>query len=245
MKQLTVEQYEEVIPNLKERHRNALEELYKLPNSSATAKQFAEVIHPSNPSPITASGLIGKMGKAIANYWDIIPDNYYDGKKERPAYFRLISDRYFIDTGWTMNENLTRALENLKLVNKQKEVYQRLTTEILPFAETELLKEGKVVQVFVNRYERSQKARHECIKHYGDKCFVCSFDFAIAYGPDIAKGFIHVHHKRELSEIGREYKVNPIEDLVPLCANCHAAIHLTSPAMEIEELKKRLKKNGG
>lgn len=244
MEQLSVEQYEEVIPTVKERHRNALQELYYLPNSSATAKQFAEIMHPSNPSPITASGLIGKMGKAMADYWNIIPDNYNDGKKDRPAYFRLVSDRYFTDTGWTMNENLKHALENLKLVDRQKEVYQRLTTETLPFAETELLREGKVVQVFVNRYERSQKARRECIKHYGDKCVVCSFDFAATYGQDIAKGFIYVHHKLELSEIGREYKVNPIEDLVPLCANCHAAVHLTSPAMDIEELKLRVKQNG-
>ena len=100
------------------------------------------------------------------------------------------------------------------------------------------------MQVFVNRYERSQKARSECIKHYGDKCVVCSFDFGATYGQDIAKGFIHVHHKRELSEIGGEYKVNPIEDLVPLCANCHAAIHLTNPAMDIEELKLRRRQNG-
>lgn len=244
MKQLSIEQYEKAVPNLKERHRTALQELYYLPNSSATAKQFAEIIHPSNPSTITANGVIGKMGKAIADYLAVIPENYNDGKKERPAYFRLVSDRYYTDIGWTLHANLKRALENLQLVDSQKEVYERLTTETLPFTETELFREGKVVQVFVNRYERSQKARRECIKHYGDTCVVCSFDFAATYGQDIAKGFIHVHHKREISDIGKEYKVNPLEDLIPLCANCHAAIHLTNPAMSVEELKRRTKQNG-
>ena len=244
MKKITTEQYEKAVLTLKERHRTALQELYNLPNSSATAKQFAEIIHPSNPSIITANGAIGKIGKAIADYLSIIPDNYRDGKKEKPAYFRLVSDRYYTDIGWTLNPNLKKALENLQLVNKQKEAYERLTTEIFPYSETRLFKEGKVVQVFVNRYERSQKARRECIKHYGDNCVVCSFNFAANYGKDIATGFIHVHHKREISNIGKEYEINPIEDLIPLCANCHAAIHLTNPAMSIEELKNRLKQNG-
>jgi predicted HNH restriction endonuclease len=244
MKKLSLEQYEEAVSTLNERRRTALQELYYLPNSSATAKQLAEIIHPSNPSPITASGLIGKTGKAIADYWDIVPGSYNDGKKARPAYFRLVSDRYYTDIGWTLNDNLKRALENLKLVDNQKEVYLRLTTEILPFSEIELRREGKVVQVFANKFERNQKARRECIKHYGDKCAVCSFDFAVTYGQDIAKGFIHVHHKRELSEIGQEYYVNPIEDLIPLCANCHSAIHLTNPAMSVEDLRRRMKQNG-
>lgn len=244
MKNLTVEQYKEVIRTLKERHIEALQILYYLPNSSATAKQLAELIHPSNPATITASGLVGKLGKAIATYWSVTPGTYTDKGKERPEYFTLVSEFYYKDIGWTLRDNLKKALENLKLVDNENEVFQRLTTETLPYAETELLREGKVVQVFVNRYERNQKARRKCIKHYGDKCFVCSFDFALTYGKDIAEGFIHVHHKRELYHIGEEYEVDPIEDLVPLCANCHAAVHLTTPAMDIEELKRRVTQNG-
>jgi 5-methylcytosine-specific restriction protein A len=97
--------------------------------------------------------------------------------------------------------------------------------------------EGATKIISVNAYERSKKARLECIRHYGAVCAGCGFDFGKKYGV-IGKGFIHVHHKVPLSEIRKEYKLNPITDLIPICANCHAMVHLTQPAMTIEELKK-------
>jgi predicted HNH restriction endonuclease len=142
-----------------------------------------------------------------------------------------------------MRENLMIALENLNLVTKGEEnqIIEKLPTEE-PFDEKQLYKEGKVVQVFVNRFERNQKARVECIRHHGDSCFVCGFNFGLSYG-DTAKGFIHVHHKTQLSNIGKEYEIDPIKDLVPLCANCHSVIHLTNPMLTVEELKKLRKKS--
>lgn len=73
-------------------------------------------------------------------------------------------------------------------------------------------------------------------RHYGTKCKVCEFDFGEIYG-DIAKGFIHVHHKIGLAEINDKYNIDPINDLIPVCANCHSVIHLTKPAMTIEQRK--------
>ncbi len=55
-------------------------------------------------------------------------------------------------------------------------------------------------------------------------------------------GFIHVHHKVELSSIGREYVVDPIEDLVPVCPNCHAMLHTRKPALTIDGLRAILHK---
>jgi len=143
-----------------------------------------------------------------------------------------------------MWEELQEALENLHLVSIDEESsIERLPTETPQFEDSQLFKEGKVVQVFVNRYERNHQARQECVRHYGDKCFVCGFDFGETYG-EIANGFIHVHHRTQLSEINEEYNVNPIEDLIPLCPNCHSVIHLTKPALTIEELKNILKVSG-
>ena len=72
-------------------------------------------------------------------------------------------------------------------------------------------------------------ARRKCLEHYGFTCAVCDFDFAGVYGA-IAKKFIHVHHKIPLSEIGKEYVVDPIKDLIPVCPNCQlftwATLHL-------------------
>ena len=162
---------------------------------------------------------------------------------ERPAYFTIISEIYEPNVGWTLRPNLQRALEELNLVNNLRgEITERLPTETLPFEDQELFREGRVVQVFVNRYERNQNARIRCIAHYGHKCFVCNFDFGLVYG-EIADGFIEVHHKTQLADIGMAYEVDPINDLIPLCPNCHSVIHLSKPALTIDELKKLMKKS--
>ena len=102
--------------------------------------------------------------------------------------------------------------------------------------ETSEYYEGSVKKIFVNRYERDPRARKECIDHYGVDCFICGFSFSAVYG-DIADDFIHVHHLKPLSEIGADYKVNPIDDLRPLCPNCHAVVHRRTPPYSPEELR--------
>lgn len=96
--------------------------------------------------------------------------------------------------------------------------------------------EGAVEQVTVDAYERNSKARKSCVEHYGLSCFVCGFDFNSVYG-ELGDGFIHVHHLRPLSEIKQAYQVNPINDLRPVCPNCHAMIHRRTPPLSIEELQ--------
>ena len=96
--------------------------------------------------------------------------------------------------------------------------------------------EGNLTQVLTNEYERNVEARQACIEHYGAKCFICDFDFEEVYG-SIAKGFIHVHHIVPLSSIRSSYQVDPIEDLVPVCPNCHAVIHLRGECLTIQEVR--------
>lgn len=240
----TIQQYKEAIQNvLIPRQITGLQILYQFPDATATAKELAQKIHPANPAPIVAAGRVGRTGKRIADYCGIVPENYLDGKVERPAYFTLISEIYQRNKGWTMRSNLQKALEELNLVEKEKEeIVERLPTETLPFEDQELYREGKVIQVFANRYERNQSARIKCIAHYGHQCSVCGFDFGAVYG-DIADGFIHIHHKIQLADIGQEYEIDPISDLIPLCANCHSVVHLAKPALTIEELKRMMKKS--
>jgi hypothetical protein len=97
------------------------------------------------------------------------------------------------------------------------------------------LYEGETYQVTINGYERNPQARQRCISHYGVNCFICGFSFEKAYGED-AKGLIHVHHLRQLSEIRAEYKVDPVQDMRPVCPNCHAVIHRRKTAYTIDEV---------
>jgi 5-methylcytosine-specific restriction protein A len=102
--------------------------------------------------------------------------------------------------------------------------------------------EGSVKVIGINRYERNAKARKDCIKHFGYTCQVCGFDFKKIYG-NIGKNYIQVHHIKPISSIEGEYMVNPIQDLVPICPNCHAMIHIQTPPLSIETLKDLIKNN--
>lgn len=94
---------------------------------------------------------------------------------------------------------------------------------------------GAVCQVLINAYERDPEAREKCIQHYGTICAVCSVNFEERYGP-IGKGFIHVHHRKPLAT--REvYRLDPIEDLVPVCPNCHSMLNSSDPPLSVEQLK--------
>lgn len=109
--------------------------------------------------------------------------------------------------------------------------------------DSELLTEGAVKQISVNRYERDKNARTLCVEHYGLSCSVCQFDFEKVYGAHGA-GFIHVHHLTPISTIEREYEVNPIEDLRPVCPNCHAMLHRSKKLLSIEQLKNIIRRSG-
>ena len=102
--------------------------------------------------------------------------------------------------------------------------------------------EGAKKEIVVNRYERSLEAREKCIAAHGCKCAVCGMDFEKAYG-EIGRGFIHVHHIVPLSSIGKEYELDPINDLIPVCPNCHAMLHRHDPPLMVEELRNAIMGN--
>ncbi|MCL1894314.1 MAG: EVE domain-containing protein [Holophagaceae bacterium] len=116
----------------------------------------------------------------------------------------------------------------------------------LSAAEAEMLPEGAKRTIIVNVYERNPQAREQCINEHGHICVVCGFDFGMEYG-DIGKDYIHVHHKKPLHEIKEGYNVDPINDLVPICPNCHSMTHkvikINNGNWEtaIDELKRRYK----
>ena len=101
--------------------------------------------------------------------------------------------------------------------------------------------EGAKKRVTINAYERNPKARKKCLDCYGYKCSVCEFDFEKIYG-ELGKDYIHVHHLKEISAVGGQYQVDPINDLRPVCPNCHAMLHRnTKISRSIEELKGTIK----
>ncbi len=86
--------------------------------------------------------------------------------------------------------------------------------------------------------ERNPKAREECLRIKGTSCAVCGFTAEKEYG-DYFEGLIEVHHIIPISNRSGEHEINPITDLIPLCPNCHSAIHkkVNGSYLTIEELK--------
>ena len=102
---------------------------------------------------------------------------------------------------------------------------------------------AKKLTMVVNRYERDPQKRLACLEHYGYECQICGFSFEKTYG-ELGKDFCHVHHIEPLGEVGGENKdLDPIKDLLPVCANCHEMLHRKKIALKPEELIKQLSIN--
>ena len=99
--------------------------------------------------------------------------------------------------------------------------------------------EGQARRAEVNVYERKRLNRTICISIHGTNCVACGFDFLARYG-EIGRDFIHVHHVVPVSRLGDGYRLNPADDLVPVCPNCHAMIHRRDPPFEIDDIKRFL-----
>jgi len=169
----------------------------------------------------------------VVKYFELIY-KYGDYQK----YSEIYNDFFVILEQEAKDTNNRVAIKNLLKINK---IFNKKIIEIYPDeVEETILLEGAKKQIVVNAYERNPKAREKCINKYGFSCFICGFNFQKNYG-EIGKEFIHVHHLKPLSEIQEEYEVNPIEDLRPVCPNCHAMLHRKVPAYSIEEIQNILK----
>ncbi len=129
-----------------------------------------------------------------------------------------------------------KHIEKIHKLVKSKQ--NPILAEELPSQDLRTYIEGAKKQIIVNSYERNSGARKECIKHKGDTCLICGFNFGVFYGEDF-KGKIHVHHIKSLAEIDDVYQIDPIKDLIPVCPNCHLALHSKegNNVFSIEELK--------
>lgn len=202
---------------------------YYAPGRSVTAHDLAEAIE--HPNFRSINGLYGKLGHVLADALGGRPNQRKNGTYEwwmiLSQYAKAVPTKSFT---WVMHPELAQALSELNILAP---IERPLAEEILPSG---TYPEGATRQVVVNAYERSAAARQRCIEHYGACCSVCNFDFASMYG-EVGTGYIHVHHVQPLASVGRHYEVDPVEDLRPVCPNCHAIIHRRTPPYTIAEMQ--------
>lgn len=144
---------------------------------------------------------------------------------------------------WQLRPELVEALDYYICENTKQSEADEDASELVSIIEVPNGKtEGKKLVMFSTRYERSSENREAAIKYHGTKCMVCGFDFEETYG-EIGRGYIEVHHVVPISNTEQETIINPCEDLVCLCANCHRMIHRKRNAiLSVNELRKLLKR---
>lgn len=99
--------------------------------------------------------------------------------------------------------------------------------------------EGLLTSTVIKKRERSRRNRLLCLAIHGHRCCVCDIIPEDVY-PGLT-GIIEVHHIEPVSTLLEPRVYDPRTDLIPLCPNCHRAIHRTFPAMLPKELRAIMK----
>lgn len=202
---------------------------YYAPERTATSRQLA--MWAGIPGGLAVvNSRYGRLGHEFCDVLGIAPDL----RPNDTARWWAVWSRGWRTPGgfvWQMLPQVADALKQLGWV----EVPDFVFPEEVP-ASTSLI-EGAVRQITVNAYERNATARRQCLAAWGTDCCICGFSFGAVYGPE-ADDYIHVHHTRPLSEIGHEYQVDPLEDLRPVCPNCHAVLHMGGNCRSIGEVRR-------
>mgnify|MGYP003587801494 CR=1 FL=1 len=207
-----------------------LQAIYSFEKHKAAASQIGLILGfkgKNTSSPLNLE--MGRWGKRLVRKYPIRYSVREDGSERKWDMFfdGWSENNLFI---WQIKTELIDALKAMNLTGEEQ------FPEELPTNIQVTITEGAKKTITVNSYERNSKARQLCINHYGTSCQVCNFDFGKVYGK-IGKDFIHVHHLTKVADIGDEYEVNPINDLRPVCPNCHAMLHKNEPPFSISELK--------
>lgn len=214
-----------------------------------------------------------KLRASLMRWLGAAPEQYLNLYHDRGEFTVEVSDEWDDDAGWSVqvDQETRLRLTDVHLGKLGAEMWDTLSFKLRGdgIASVEVLKgeaaaetppelfflpdeveegqtyiEGAMKRVPVNAYERSPQARRACLRHHGTDCSVCGFSFEESYG-EIGAGYIHVHHLKPLAQAGGEYELDPVEDLRPVCPNCHAMLHKRNPPYSIEELREILELRRG
>ena len=200
---------------------------------------------------VTATDLLNEECDDDSNFWASTAE-FENTTNNRNVRFDLLKQTRMGMTRTEMsNQGIMSRIQGPirisdELANYIDENYFEDNNEVVypeEISSEEFYKKGQYKEIKTNRYERNVKARQKCLDTHGYNCKVCDFNFQQVYG-EIGKRFIHVHHIKPVSEIKGEYVIDPINDLVPVCPNCHAMLHSTKidGLNSVVELKNLLEK---
>lgn len=151
-----------------------------------------------------------------------IPKEYNDEMKDQMIFLKTGKDMYLV-------KYVAGEIQPAKQI-RDPDVFSKYT-------------EGKRIVYYTSKHERNAKNRKAAIRNHGLSCAVCGFDFEKIYG-EVGKGYIEVHHRKPLSSVNQEVVIDPKEDLITVCSNCHRMLHRRKDRiLTVEELRVRMKNN--
>jgi 5-methylcytosine-specific restriction protein A len=196
-----------------------------------------------------------KMNLAVSTAWEeglpvrvIVCDGKKRNPNDRKASASRVTARGLDPVSWAVTHydsttgdvTITRDAAPSRRIGRSR---TKRTVQVLfpdELREPDRFVEGARRLVLINAYERDHRARTECLRFFGYACAVCDLVFATRYGK-LGEEFIHVHHTRPLSRCGPNYEVDPRRDLVPVCPNCHAMLHRSTPPLSVARLRRLIR----
>lgn len=225
-----VEAFREIDSKMTANQRTILLTHYQTPGHSATARELGRQFGYKSNAPVNRQ--YGGLGKILCEALGVDTETFLNvllGSDLNPrAEHKLTLWKEVVDAirvlrwadrpagpGGTVDADA--GLTNGEL---EGELHELLTTERTRDA---ALRKRKVEQALALHAGRL-------------RCEVpgCGFDFFAVYG-EIGKGFIHVHHLRPLASRATAERT-PLDELVLVCANCHAMIHVGGKCRSLHEL---------
>lgn len=96
--------------------------------------------------------------------------------------------------------------------------------------------EGGEYEKTIKTHERNPVNRELCLLLKGYECAVCGMSFERVYGK-IGRNYIEIHHTKSVADMGEGHRVDVLNELVPLCSNCHSMAHRRKPPFSVAELR--------
>ena len=173
-----------------------------------------------------ARALVKSVSKS-ADIW-IGADQTLDDWRIDGANFTIVAEKRGIDQRFGDDALVATCRELvIPILAAMAELYGYDPVEELEPTGQETLLEGAVRLSLIRRRERNPRNRLLCLRLHGAQCVICDLDPRSRYGN--AGTIIEVHHLQPLSLAGEASAYDPESDLVPLCPNCHRAVHTRRP----------------
>lgn len=100
-----------------------------------------------------------------------------------------------------------------------------------------LVSEGHLSKRLAASAARSIALRRLALKRHGASCSACGLKFLKRYD-GLKTDCIELHH---VSPLSRGQRMSTVNDLVPLCPNCHRVAHSTEPPLPVSAIRQMLK----